>query len=286
MSPLRLLLLGVLLPAITGGVVLFIAWRQTPPLAGGKWSGAVAFTLGYVIAYFVAFGMPPFPPTDAMQWLVYLTMTAMFIGLAESFLQTPSWAQWLLRWLFSVLMFWLLLHTIVTYTWGVIKGIMWLLTLSLMMLLFWTTLDNLAEKVTGSLVPALFFITAFGSSLALMLGRSASVSQLCGSVAAILALGAVIGWRQPKFTLAKGAMAVLTVLIFGFWLNGVFYAYLPMVTAILLMLSPLTGWLGEVTLIRRLPSWQSVSLQLIVALLLVSIANIIAVWLLGLPIVF
>ncbi|MFN3422500.1 MAG: hypothetical protein ACK40X_12330, partial [Armatimonadota bacterium] len=187
MSPLRILLFGVILPAVAAGVVLFITWRRTPPSAGGKWSGAVAFTLGYSIAYFFAFGTPPFPPTDAMQWLFYLTMVAMVIGLVESFLQTPSWARWLWRWVFSVLMLWLLLHTMVTYTWGVPKGIVWILTLSLMMLLYWTALDNLAEKVAGSFVPVLFFITALGSSVALMLGRSASVSQLCGSVAAILA---------------------------------------------------------------------------------------------------
>lgn len=286
MSPLRILLFGVLLPAFAAGIVLFIAWRRTPPLAGGKWSGAVAFTLGYVIAYFVAFGMPPFPPIDAMQWLVYLAVVAMVIGLTESFFQIPSWTRWLLRWVFSVLMLWLLLRTMVTYTWGVPKGVVWLLSLSLMMLLFWTALDNLSEKVTGSLVPVLFFTTALGSSVALMLGRSASVSQLCGSVTAILAVSAVVGWQHPNFTLAKGAMAVLITLIFGFWLNGVFFAYLPMVTAILLTLSPLTGWLGQVTFMRHLPSWQSVSLQLIVALLLVGIANIIAVWLLGMPTVF
>lgn len=286
MSPVRILLLNVLLPAIAASVVLFIAWRRTLPMAGGKWAGAVAFALGYLIAHFAAFGMPPFPPTDATQWLAYLALTAMVIGLVESFWRAPSWARWLWRWVFSGLMLWFLLRPMVAYTWGVPKGGAWLLTLSLVMLTFWTALDTLTERVAGALLPALLFITVLGSSVALLLGRSASISQLCGGVAAILAVSVIFGWRQPNFTLAKGAVAVLTVLLFGFWLNGVFYAYLPMVTAALLALSPMAGWLGQTPPMHRLPAWQSVSVQLLAALLLVGIANVIAVRLLGLPTVY
>ncbi len=286
MSPVGILLLVVLLPAIVASVVLFIAWRRIPPLAGGRWGGAVAFALGYLIAHFFTFGMPSFPPTDATQWLAYLTVTAMVVGLVESFWKTPSWARWLWRWAFSGLMLWLLLRPMVAYTWGVPKGVAWLLTLSLVMLTFWTALDALTERVVGALPPALLFITALGSSIALLLGRSASISQLCTSVAAILAVSVIVGWRQPDFTLAKGAVAVLTVLLFGFWLNGVFYAYLPMMTAALLVLSPMAGWLGQTPPMRRLSKWQSASMQVLATLLLVGIASIIVVGMLGLPTVY
>lgn len=283
MFPIRILAFGVLLPAVVAGFVLFVAWRRSLFTMNGKWSGAVAFTLGYLIAHFAAFGMPSFPPTDATQWLAYLAVAAMVVGLVESFWQAPSWARWFWRWGFSGLVLWLLLRSVVEYTWGLPKGLVWLLALSIVMLMFWTALDALAERIKGAFLPALLFITSLGSSIALMLGRSASISQLCGSVTVMTIVSAIVGWQQHNFTLAKGAAAVLTVLLFGFWLNGVFYAYLPMVTAVLLMLSPMVGWLGQMPPMRRLPAWQSVFVQILAALLLVVVANIIAVRLMGLP---
>lgn len=283
MSPVHILAFGVLLPGVIAGIVLFVAWRRFLTPIHSRWSGAVAFTVGYLIAHFVAFGMPSFPPTDATQWLAYLTIAAMVVGLVESFWQAPLWARGVWRWGFSGLVLWLLLRSVVEYTWGVPKGLVWLLALSIVMLMFWTALDALAERVKGALLSVLLFITLLGSSIALMLGRSASISQLCGSVTAMTIVSAIVGWQQHNFTLAKGAVSVLTVLLFGFWLNGVFYAYLPMVTAVLLMLSPMAGWLGQTPTMRRLPAWQSVSVQILVALSLVVVANIIAVRLMGLP---
>jgi uncharacterized membrane-anchored protein YitT (DUF2179 family) len=78
-------------------------------------------------------------------------------------------------------------------------------------------------------------------------------------------------------------MGVVTVLLFGVGINGIFYADLPIPSALFLWLAPLTGWLR---LYRSVQSWHpiaSIALQLIATTLFAAIGLGIAIRQLGLP---
>ena len=78
MSIFKQLILGLLLPAVVGGIFIFakslISQRESEHkedwLSG--WLVAVALSAGYIVGYIGLEGLPPFPPREGVHWLCYL----------------------------------------------------------------------------------------------------------------------------------------------------------------------------------------------------------------------
>lgn len=255
---LKTFLLGMALPAVVSGTMFLVAWRRRAPLAGGIWSGATALSIGYVTGHIGVAGLPPFPPTEATQWLAYLALAGMALGLVDALYQkNPAWLRWGLRLLLAAATVWLPLRPVVEYTWGPAKGVGGMVALGIALLAFWTQLEALAERQPGAGLPLLLFIVTAASSVMLLVSGSALLGQLCGALAAAIGASWVVAWESPMFSLSRGARPVVSVLLGGLWLNGYFYADTPLTSVLLMALSLMAAWVGQVERVQRLAPWQA-----------------------------
>ncbi len=275
---LRTFLLGMALPAVVSGTVLLAAWRRRTPLVGGTWSGAIALSIGYVAGHIGVAGLPPFPPTEATQWLAYLALAGMGLGLVDTLYQkNPAWLRWGLRLLLAGAVVWLLLRPVFEHTWGPAKGIVWMVALGVTLLAFWGQLEALAERQPGAGLPLLLLIVTAASSAILLVSGSALLGQLCGALTAVIGASLVVAWRAPTFSLSRGAPPVVSVLLGGLWLNGYFYAEAPLTSLLLMALSPTAVWVGQTERVQRLAPWQANLVRVGAVLIPAALAVIVAV---------
>jgi len=247
---LRTFLLGMALPAVVSGTVLLVTWRRRPPLAGGRWSGAVALSIGYVAGHLGIAGLPPFPPIEATQGLAYLALAAMMLGLVDALCRkNPAWRRWGLRLLLAGATVWLLLRSILSLA--------WMIALSVALLAFWAQLEVLAERQPGAGLPLLLLVVTAATSVILLVSGSALLGQLGGGLTAAIAASGVVAWRSPTFSLSRGATPVVSVLLAGLWLNGSFYAETPLTSVALMALSLTAAWVGQAERVQRLARWQA-----------------------------
>jgi len=268
-------LFGVLLPAVVSGIAFVVAWRpwqRDAPVANGIWGGAIALSVGYVAGHAGLLGWPPFPPVEATQWLVYLALASGVFGLIIALWHESTWLRWGLRLLLSGVMPWLILHAVLKYRWQPIEGVVWLVGLGVAIFGFWLMLNALAERFRGASTPLVLLVVATGGSVTLLLSGSAMLGQLGGVLTAALGASLVIAWWNPKLSLAHGATSVVAILLAGLWMSGYFYAEVPVVSALLLVVSPATAWIGQVEAIQRLGGWKVALIRAAVVCIPVAIA--------------
>jgi len=252
-------LFGVLLPAVVSGIAFVVAWRpwqRDAPVANGIWGGAIALSVGYIVGHVGLLGWPPFPPVEATQWLVYLALASGVFGLIIALWHESTGLRWGLRLLLSGAMPWLILRPVLKYRWQPIEGVVWLVGLGVAILGFWLMLNALAKRFRGASTPLVLLVVATGGSVTLLLSGSAMLGQLGGVLTAALGASLVIAWWNPTLSLAHGATSVVAILLAGLWMSGYFYAEVPVVSALLLVVSPATAWIGQVEAIQRLGGWK------------------------------
>ncbi len=270
-------------PAVVTFIGLVLAWgaakRERRFVSRCLTGFAVAF--GYAVGHRIATGALPFMPSSAEHWLPLLALMAALLGILESLPNIPRFWRWLWRLLFGIVAVTVLLLPLpsLSPTGKAIGSV----GLGVLMAAVWTGLNGLAGRVTDASLPIALAITAAINSVALLIAHTAIVSQLSGVLAATMGAAFVFVLWQRRWSLLGGAMGVVTVLLFGAGINGIFYADLPIPSALFLWLAPLTGWLR---LYRSVQSWHpiaSIALQLIATTLFAAIGLGIAIRQLGLP---
>ena len=261
----EIMLRGVVLPAVLAGAVLLVAWwprkggaGATGPVGGGHWGGAVGLALGYVLGHSLLVGFPSFPATESTQWLVWLALGAMALGLADALIRVPESARWAARAASSLLVSWLILRPLTVSTWnGALVSALWIGGAALAVLAFWTLVDRAVRARPGAGMPIAFLALTSGGSAVLLLSASVLLAQLAGVVAATLGAAMVLAFVRPDLSLERGAVPVVGVLLPALWLNGYFYAEMPLASALLLTLAPAALWLGRLGPLRDLRRWKS-----------------------------
>jgi hypothetical protein len=261
---------GVLLPLLLSAATLALArrpWRRAQPAAGGLWGGALALGGGYLAGAVLTSGWPPIPPLERIHWLFFLTAAATLFGVCDALGPWPRWGRWTLRLYFLITALWLLLRPVmVNNHWQAVDAAGRLALLCLGGLAFWGALDALADRLPGASLPLTLLIVGTGTALVLALCGGLPWARLeVGVLAALAACLGVAGWN-PRLSLARGAGAVLMVLLPGMWLLGYFYAEVPLACVLLLALGALAGWLGQFPGIARLTPWQAVLFRVAAAL--------------------
>lgn len=251
---LKLILLGVLLPAVVSGVVFWLEWQLGR--RESAWPGALALGLAYGAGHWGVIGWPAFPPVDVTHWLPYLALAAMLFGLRDGLWPMPVWQRWALRLTLTGGTLWLLLRPLARNSWTGSQTVWWLAGLGAAFLIVWWQVDTLAERTRGAAIPLALMVLGTGTSIALVLGRSALLGQLAGALTAALGAAWVVSWFHSGLRLARGAVPVIVVLLAGFWLSGYFYAEVPAVTVALLWLAPAGLWAGEWSRAQSLKPWQ------------------------------
>lgn len=257
----QVVLLGILLPALICGAALLSLGRLGEDRRRSMGLAvALGLAAGYFAAQWVIFGRPDFPPVDITHWLPYLAVAAAIVGIRESVWEASLPIRWLIRGLFSLAVFWLLLRPMVVNQWEAGQSVLWLAGLAAALLLLWRELEILSERSDGLAQPLGLVIMAAASSVALVLTYSALLGQLAGALAAALGAAAVLSLLMKGVRLAPGGVPVVAVLLAGLWVCGSFYSSLPAYSVVLLWAAPSADWVG-LRLSRGLPRWLSVLIR-------------------------
>jgi hypothetical protein len=256
---------GVLVPLFVAAVVMIVAWRpwhRGHPVSSGLWGGALSLGGGYLAGAVVIAGWSPIPPLERIHWLFYLTTAATLFGLCDALGAWPTWGRWTLRCYFLITALWLLLRpAMVNNDWTAGDSAVRLTLMCLAGLAFWWALDALADRLPGVSLPLALGVVVAGTVLVLALSEGLPWAQLEMGLLAALAACLVVACWNPQVSLARGASAVLMVLLPGLWLLGYFYADVPLACILLLALGALAAWVGQLPWIARMVPWQAMLLR-------------------------
>ncbi|MYH84179.1 hypothetical protein F4141_26140 [Candidatus Poribacteria bacterium] len=289
MSIFKQLVLGLFLPAIVGGGIFIFAnilaakrARDPTEERNGLFSGwliAAALSVGYIVGYIGLEGFPPFPAREGVHWLFYLALIGFILGV---FWHLALWGRLISQVVVSIVVPRLLLGSMFKYSWGQVEGIIWWVCLAVTIFIFWQIAqESFVVLPSGAWSPFVYFGLSGGTALILAVSGSLRLAQHAGILVAIFAASWIVTLflrsdaKVRVFPIA--ASAVITLAFAGIWMNGYFYEEVPVVSAVLLLLSLFLAPVGRIETIQRLGARRSAFVQVAVIALPVLIAIGIAV---------
>jgi hypothetical protein len=254
---LQQLLFTVLLPAVVSGGFYFLLRPLLP-----RFALPLAVILGYLSGHLALRGLPNFPPSRVFDYFPYFALiAALWLGLETLWSKNPI-ARWSLRLLVLLALFFYMLRRIIQNSWQVWESVVWLAGILLVLLLVWWVLEHLSQGERPLLPPVPWLIALviliIGSSIALATTGSVVLGQLGGVLAASVGVLMVLSW----FTKVEGTTHLATAFIFlqgTLWLGGAVFSKLPVVSGVILGLSPLLLFL-----LRMPQTFRNYALRLIV----------------------
>ncbi len=174
-------------------------------LGGGRGDviGGLALLAGFFAAYWLVLGAPAWPPRGASHKIAYIALGAGALGLLLDLGRIPP------------------LGVRVVVAIGGLIGAVWLMGArfdlgdpmtwlwpGLPIVLAWiAVLGRLEARCDDALAaPALLVVAAIGASLVALFGRSASIAQLSGALAAATAGYAIWNWPLARMDLARAGL--------------------------------------------------------------------------------
>ncbi len=281
----QMLLLTIGLPTALAFIGLLLLWKVgRKPLGGSMpWLSGLVIALSYLVGHYFARGFPLLPPVESAQWLFLLTIGAALVGTLDALgHRAPLGSQIAWRLVFCAITIALLVTPARSYL-GPAKTATWVVVLSLLTTMVWTALNLQAQRQAGAGLPFVLSFISLAASAALVIGHTAAISQLVGIVASLMGSAFVVGLLQPSFSLANGVVAVFVTLLVGTTVIGMFFADLPAVTGLLVIVSPFATMVTNASFFTARPGWQRFLLQLLVVSLPLAVGIGIAVYQLGLP---
>ncbi len=279
------LVFGLLLPAIVGGGLFVFASKsgrnQVEKATGLSfgWLVGVALGIGYIVGYIGLEGIPPFPPREGVHWLCYLALIGLILGV---FWHLALFGRLIAQVVVSIVIPRLLLSSMFKYSWGQVEGIIWWVCLAVVIFIFWNTVQQSFKVLpSGGWSPFVYFGISGGTALILAVSGSLRLAQHAGILTALFAAIWIItpflrsDDKVPVFPIS--ASAVIAFALAGIWMNGYFYEEVPVMSAVLLLLSLFLTPVGRIEAIQRLGARRSTFVQVTVIALPVVIAIGIAV---------
>ncbi|MDW8107612.1 MAG: hypothetical protein RMK45_09050 [Armatimonadota bacterium] len=249
------------LAALVAGVCWLLGWRLR---RAASLLSALGASLGFVVLYWRVLGRPDFPPIDATQWAFWHALLGLPMGwlaaLPAAYRWVWAWGALLgVLWLF-VLPFYPLLGGYWSYAAGVVYIVVFALATWVLLLL-----TASAGETQGFATP-LLIATLGGVSAGVLFygGKSASISQLSGTLGAMVGVGVPLGLLLRGFTLGRGAVALTMFLFMLLWTLALGFASLTLWQLALLYLLALTPALQALPPVRRLAPALQVALPMAV----------------------
>jgi hypothetical protein len=253
MFVLQQIVITILAPA---GVALLVLLAFARPFAAAPRSGLVAVgsalapALGYTLSHGLVAGWPGLPPVDVTHWLLWFALLAGLVGVAEGLLTPPTAVTLGTRAVVSLGFVYLVLRPLIAWSFSSnLVSALWIVGLGAGLVGFWTLVGRLLASRGGLPPIAALLVLAAGSAAALGLAASTMLAQLAFVLAVTLGAAGLLAVVWPSFSLSPAAAPAISVLLFGLWLNGYFYAELPALSALLLAHAPVAV-LGMLWLVR------------------------------------
>ena len=254
---------GFAIPALIGAVLMLLIvwpWRTGAGVrAGIAWAAAPA--AGFAWGFIHTNGWPRINRLESTEsqdlLLVVLVPAVMIVAALSSLAKVPAWLTWALRWLLCAGTAPLLLQPELHGVWTATEATGWIILLTGLLAAMWWSLHRLARRCCGAPIPLVFSSVSLATGATIFLSDSFSLGQLGLSFGAAVAGAAFTILIAGRSLPARGAVDFCLVILFGFWLSGIFAPALTPTNAALLALAPLAAWAGQIPALVRSGRWKA-----------------------------
>jgi len=235
-------IVGIVLPGLLALILCGLVLRAATLSESRKWPFIGLIVAGcFAFSYSVSFGGFAFPPREATHWLPFVAVGAVVFGTMLQF--TSGLSRSIVRLIAALTT--AVLQLQIFGRWPLLISVEWLVAVTL--ILFATS--RLIEREGGlrstptEILLGMALTAGFGG-VALFLGGSAVLGQICGTFGLLLAGLTVLTLFLPPAQLGP-VIPLIYVLVFGsLLLNGSLFSDLPWPTAGLLWLAPFGTLIG------------------------------------------
>ena len=272
------LIFGVLLPLAAGGLTLILGWkpwRRDAEAARPVWTAGLALGAAYLTGHLgVAHTPDAFIPTNALHWMIHLSIAAVIISLVEP----PTWEKPAVRWVLRAVVLAVGTRLVIGFMfgeWSTMQGIAAIAGVTAVGLALIFTFERIGERNPGASLPIAMMLT--GSVVAALLadGGTAKVGELVGAITTVTGVAMVLSWWKSDFNFARSGATVFGIITVLLATHG--YFGLPsvpplsefpqnptFVALIAAFLAPHLLWLGELDAIKKLGGWKSTAARLLI----------------------
>ncbi len=250
MPSLNQLTISLLLPALVcGGIYVYVAsvCRQDKNEILLKWLIAAALGIAYIIGYIGLESKLTLKPIESRHWIFYFTIVT--VG------SSVLWHKYkvlgvILEVLLSILVPRILLISYYEYIWSTYEGLMWWIGLAIIVFFFLRIVQQSFKTLPqNATIPFVYLGISGGTALILALSGSMLLALHSSVLVVLFAVLWILTIVLPRIlksdsshdfvALLIGGAPVLSILFVSIWLNGRFYAEVPSLSVLLLVIAPL-----------------------------------------------
>ena len=252
MATLDQLTLSLLLPAcylICGVTYTFVAYLMHRDCNESLLKGLLAAAVGiaYIVGYIGLEGKLTLKPIESRHWIFYLIIVT--VGTSVLWHNYKVFGV-ILEVLLSILVPRILLISYYEYSWSIIEGLLWWIGLAIIIFFFLRIVQQSFKTLPqNATIPFVYLGISGGTALILALSGSMLLALHSTILVALFAVLWILTIVLPRIlksdshhnlaTLFVGITLVLSILLVSIWLNGYFYAEVPLVSVLLLVIAPL-----------------------------------------------
>ncbi len=230
--------LTVGLPIVLATTIL-LAGRRRGSTDRIPWAPAAALGAAYLAGHLATFGMPSWPPRESTQWIFFLALAGLLLGLLQAWKPSMRFTGILFL---SLAVPIVLLRSPMLHLWPASRSILIIFGIGALIGGLWFSLRNRALAMHGGTLPATWMMVSAGTALTMQFSGAASFAQLSGALAAACGVLMVEGFLKPKLD-SRTAVPVLLTLWSSLWICGWYYIEAPPTSILALVAGSLVVWL-------------------------------------------
>jgi hypothetical protein len=235
---------GIALPTVLALILNGLVLKAPTLTESRKWPLIGLIVAGcFVFSYSVIVGSIAFPPREATHWLPFSTIGAVVFGSMLQF--TGGVARSIVRLIAALATAWTVLQSQLFGRWPLLISVEWLVAVTLILFATSRLIERggAARSTPTEILLGMALAAGFGA-IALFLGGSAILGQICGAFGLVLA-----GLGVLTFFLAPAHLGPIIPLIYvlalgSLLLNGSLFSDLPWPTSGLLWIAPFGVLIG------------------------------------------
>jgi hypothetical protein len=231
-------MVGVALPALLTLILAGLVLKVPAFGENLKWPLIGLIVVGcFVLSYCVLFGGVVFPPREATHWLPYTAIGALLFGIL--LLITRGVVQIIARLIAAFAVAWTILQSQISSGRSLLISLAWLTAVTLILFATPRLIERwgASRSTTAEVLLGMALAAGFGG-IALSLGGSAVLGQICGAFGLVLASLTFLSYLMPTVRPGRILPLIYVFVFGGLLLNGSLYADLPWVTSGLLWIAP------------------------------------------------
>ena len=235
---------GIALPALLALVLNGLVLKSPVFTESRKWPLIGLIVAGcFVFSYSVIAGGITFPPREATHWLPFIAVGAVVFGSMLQF--TSGIARSIVRLIAALVTAWTVLQSQIFGRWPLLISVEWLVAVALILFATSRLIERggAARSTPTEILLGMALAAGFGG-IALFLGGSVVLAQICGAFGLVLAGLTVLTFFLPPAHLGPIIPLIYVLALGSLLLNGSLFSDLPWPTSGLLWIAPFGVLIG------------------------------------------